>query len=358
MNKYEQLIEHIINDNEQAARELFHDIVVERSRNIYESIMDEEAMEEELGGNQVSGLVDEITQDETDGLEEDDGEEFGGEEEPALGGDEMDHDFGDEGGEEMGHDDMGGEEGDLEDKFRSIEDALEDLKAEFAELTGDHGDEGEEEMGHDEMGHDEMAGMAAGEVHGGEKPAEIGADHGMMEGEQPEWLKKKGSGKSGSDIKGSGKSGSAMSGKSGKSGKSGSAMSESELMREYVEKIQDFYKGNDSEGHTVGTGGNEPTVNTTGIVAGKNDMGGTASNIAKGGSNDAPDGNAPKGKAGGFVKPAQEIDVAKRNVNKPGGNKGAQDWYNTKAKAKAGEGQFATNGSVPVNKSSIEGGKK
>jgi hypothetical protein len=128
-------------------------------------------------------------------------------------------------------------------------------------------------------------------------------------------------------------------------------------MREYVEKIQDFYKGTEGEGHTVGTGGDEPNVNTQGIVASENDMGGTTANIAKGGANPAPDGQKPNGKAGGFVKPAQEIDVAKRNVNKPGGNKGAQDWYNTKAKAKAGEGQ-TTDGSVPVNKSSIEGGKR
>ena len=40
MNKYEQLIEHIINDEEDKARELFHDIVVEKSRDIYENLID------------------------------------------------------------------------------------------------------------------------------------------------------------------------------------------------------------------------------------------------------------------------------------------------------------------------------
>jgi hypothetical protein len=60
-------------------------------------------------------------------------------------------------------------------------------------------------------------------------------------------------------------------------------------------------------------------------------------------------------KAGGFLKNAQEIDVAKRNVNKPGGNKGAQNWYSNKASAKSGEGQ-TTDGSVPTNKRSIEPG--
>jgi hypothetical protein len=52
MNKYEQLIEHIINDEEGKARALFHEIVVEKSRDIYESLMDEDYTEEDIGGNQ------------------------------------------------------------------------------------------------------------------------------------------------------------------------------------------------------------------------------------------------------------------------------------------------------------------
>jgi hypothetical protein len=84
-------------------------------------------------------------------------------------------------------------------------------------------------------------------------------------------------------------------------------------------------------------------------------MGGTAANIVKGGSEQAPDGTSPKGKASGFVKSASEHEVAKRNVNKVGGNKGAQNFYSSKAKGKTGEGQ-TTDGSVPVSKKSIEGG--
>ncbi len=45
MNKFEQLIEYVINDEESKARELFHDIVVEKSREIYENLMAEEAQE-------------------------------------------------------------------------------------------------------------------------------------------------------------------------------------------------------------------------------------------------------------------------------------------------------------------------
>ena len=62
-NKYEQLIEHIINDEETKARDIFHTIVVEKSRDIYESLIDEEDLSE-VGGNEVEGLVDEITVDE------------------------------------------------------------------------------------------------------------------------------------------------------------------------------------------------------------------------------------------------------------------------------------------------------
>ena len=46
MNRFEQLIEYVINDEEAKAKELFHQIVVEKSRAIYEDLMDEEAVEE------------------------------------------------------------------------------------------------------------------------------------------------------------------------------------------------------------------------------------------------------------------------------------------------------------------------
>ena len=68
MSKYEQLIEYIINEDEAKARELFHQIVVEKSREIYESLIDEQDLEE-VGGNQVDQMVDEITTDE-EGMDE------------------------------------------------------------------------------------------------------------------------------------------------------------------------------------------------------------------------------------------------------------------------------------------------
>ena len=69
MNKYEQLIEHIINDETDKARELFHTIVVEKSRDIYENLIDEQDLAE-IGGNEVEDLVDEITIDEQGMTEE------------------------------------------------------------------------------------------------------------------------------------------------------------------------------------------------------------------------------------------------------------------------------------------------
>lgn len=328
MNKYEQLIEHIINDEEGKARALFHDIVVEKSRSIYESLMDDEYTEEAIGGDQVGGFVKEIAADETDGIGE------GGDDE-GLEMDLGDHD-GEEGlddmGGEFGHD-MGGEE-DLESKVMDLEAELEALKAEFEELMGD--EEGEEE--HHEFGGDDEEGEE--DEFGSEDDEEESGDE-MMEGsyeddddeddeddEMTESVQRKAYPKTAVD-----------------------------LMREYVEKIS---APSNTEFTPVGTGdgGDKPAGNTKNPLAGKNDMGGTTANIAKGGAGaDAnPDGTSPKWKADGkLVKNAQEIDVAKRNVNKPGGNKGAEDWYNTKASAKKGEGQ-TTDGSVPTNKRSIEQG--
>lgn len=69
-SQFEKLIEYVINDEEAKARELFHEIVVEKSRNIYESIMDEEddsieeGMDEQLGGDQSDSLIDDVEADE------------------------------------------------------------------------------------------------------------------------------------------------------------------------------------------------------------------------------------------------------------------------------------------------------
>ena len=50
MNKFEQLIEYVINDDEKNAEALFHEIVVEKSKDIYEEIMSEEELSEKKQG--------------------------------------------------------------------------------------------------------------------------------------------------------------------------------------------------------------------------------------------------------------------------------------------------------------------
>lgn len=143
--KFEALIDLIINENEEQARAMFHDIVVEKSREIYESIMDEE-----FGGqDQVGGLMDEISAEEEGMTEEEDEfadiEGMDGDEDTELSSDEL-------GGEETG-------EEDIEDRVVDLEDKLDELMAEFESLMGSEGgEEGGEDFGGDQGGEDGFGG--------------------------------------------------------------------------------------------------------------------------------------------------------------------------------------------------------
>ena len=149
MNKYEKLIEYIINEQEDKARELFHKIVVEKSREIYENLVDEETVEE--GG--MDSIADDVEQEDIGMLEADDDEMDMGDEMPGddmgdeMPGDAMDMDA--DMGDEMPGDDMG-DEGELEDRVMDLEAALDELKAEFDALMAD--EEGEAE--HSDGEHD------------------------------------------------------------------------------------------------------------------------------------------------------------------------------------------------------------
>jgi len=176
MNKFEQLIEYVINDEEAKARELFHDIVVEKSRQIYEEMMEEEAVEES----------EEVVEEDKD--EDDDKEKMEESEEAVeegMGGDQVDDLIDDIEVEEEGmsfeadgDDDMDASE-DLEDRVVDLEDKLDELMAEFEALMGD--DAGEEEsevemdmdtpdMDAEEVADDEM------ETEGMKMPMEEGVD--------------------------------------------------------------------------------------------------------------------------------------------------------------------------------------
>ena len=129
--KFEQLIDLIINENEEQARALFHDIVVEKSREIYEDMMDDE-MGEGMGG-QVGQFIDEISVEEQGMAEaEDEDLDFDSDEDEVI-------DI------EAGEDDMGDEEN-LEDRVVDLEDKLDQLMAEFEEImSGDDAEVGDDE---------------------------------------------------------------------------------------------------------------------------------------------------------------------------------------------------------------------
>ena len=130
-NKFEQLIELFIAEDEEGAKELFHDIVVEKSRNIYEGLVDEDQVEETA----------EVEESEEETVEESDfDEELGG----NAAEDMIDDIEADEEGLSM-EDEHEDEE--LEDRVVDIEDALDELKAEFeALMAGDSDEEPEMDM--------------------------------------------------------------------------------------------------------------------------------------------------------------------------------------------------------------------
>jgi hypothetical protein len=138
MNKFEQLIEYVINDEEQKARALFHDIVVGKSREIYENLMAEEAEEDldesmeevdedAMGGDAADDLIDDVEAEEQDDMSM----EAEGDDDGDGMGDDMDAD---------GDSDMMSADGDedLEDRVMDLEDKLDELMAEFEGLmSGD-----------------------------------------------------------------------------------------------------------------------------------------------------------------------------------------------------------------------------
>jgi hypothetical protein len=148
-NKFEQLIEFVINDEEAKAKELFHDIVVEKSREIYENLMNEEEAEEEeldeseeeeldenmMGGDASDDLIDDVEAEEQ-GMQEDEESDVEFDDAAEEDGEDMTHDM------EKGHDEGNETEHDIEDRVVDLEDKLDELMAEFESLMGgeEHGD--------------------------------------------------------------------------------------------------------------------------------------------------------------------------------------------------------------------------
>lgn len=143
------MLESLVNDDQTKAEELFHEYVVQQSREIYESLIDSEIAEEEEKDDEEE--VEEASDEDKD---EDDKVEENFDEVAIEGDDEMDLDAADP------TDDLAGDMGDGEEEaekgeeelFQDLEAIVDELQAKFDELKGvegeehgdDFGDEGEE----------------------------------------------------------------------------------------------------------------------------------------------------------------------------------------------------------------------
>jgi hypothetical protein len=287
-NKFEEMLERLINEDKEGAEALFHEIVVEKSRDIYESLLEDDAEIEEADDEEVDESddeeVDESDEDLDESADEDDDDdeemdegfdldEFEVEADPMDmmdAGDDMEMDIAMGGDEEDDDMEMGDEEGDVEDRVEDLEDALEKLQAEFEKMMA--GEEGEDEMDDDdeegeEEPEEESFAFEDEEVEEDEEVDEA-ADEEVEESKGPK-----------SDI---------------------------DMMREYVEKVSGG--GLDAQGSApMGDNG----ANTKSPVAGKNDMGGTASNLNQGKDNESGD------HAGLGQLNAKEENAGNRNT--PGG---------------------------------------
>lgn len=233
--QFEAMLEALINEDQETAKEIFHNIVVSKSREIYEELLAEDfEEEEEVSEDGEEEMPVEEAENPFASSEEGDDEEGDDEEGDAADDEEGEEPFGDE----------EGAGGDMEDRVMDLEDALDELKAEFEELMGGEGDAPADDAGMDDMGMDDM-----GMDMGAEK--EVDEFAGLME---------------------------------------------------YVDKVALPKHGDNG-------------VQTRSPVAGKNDMGGTVANIARGGE------SGKAGTAGGLLKPTTSLQDG-GNINKPGGNAG------------------------------------
>ena len=313
--KIEAMLESLVNEDKAKAEELFHEFVIEKSREIYEGLLENDLEELDIDESDDED-VDEATDEEVDESDEEvdesdeevdesdeeveesfDDFEMEADDEPDMGGDPADDmmgdleggDMDDEEGDDMG--DMGDD--DMEDRVVDLEDALDELKAEFEKMmAGEEG--GDEEPAGDDMD------MDMDDMDGKEEPEEEAMSFESDEEDDDEEVEE-------------------------------SVKSPTEQMREYVEKV--------AGGHGAETKGKgESGANTKSPVAGKNDMGGTASNIVAGGE------EGSGGTQGGLANPSSKEENA-GNVNVPGGkaSKSMKAQPKGHGAEKKGSGETGTN---------------
>ena len=274
------MLDRLVNEDKEGAQELFHEIVVEKSRDIYESLLENDLDDEE---------VDEATDEEVEESDDEDLDEADDEEVEESDDEELDEDFnldefeveadpmaamgGDAGDDMMGDVEMpapdamdGGEEGEeeLEDRVMDLEDALDDLKAEFDKMMSDEDGEGGE--GDDAMDMDmDMDAPADDEAGDDDEEAEEAYAFETTDDEVEE---------------------------------SKTPKSASEVMREYADKVAPAKMGDNG-------------ANAKSPMAKPNNMGGTSANIVKGG--DGGTGGTQGGLSAPTAKPMNT-----KNVNVPG----------------------------------------
>ena len=284
-NKFEQMLELLVNEDKEGAEALFHEIVVEKSRDIYESLLEDEAEIDEATDEEVDESsdeetneasdeeVDEATDEEVDEAKDEEVDEGFDLDEFEVEADPMDdagEDKTDDMMSDLGMDDEGEEgddepEGDVEDRVEDLEDALEDLKAEFEKMMGDEDAGDEEEMPDMDGEEGDEAEEEAVAFESSDEEVEEATDEEVDEASDEEVEE--------------------------------GEKSASETMREYVEKVS----------ATMGDNGD----NTKSPTASANNMGGTSANIAKGGEEKGGD------HAGLGDSNAKEDSAG--NVNVPGG---------------------------------------
>ena len=301
-NKFEEMLERLVNEDKEGAEALFHEIVVEKSRDIYEGLLEDEEEVEETTDEEVDEATDEEVDESDEDLDESDDEDLDESDEdldeatdeveegmfdegdpadelgmdiemPGADDGEMDMDMGgDEAGDDMG---MGDEDGDVEDRIEDLEDELEALKAEFADMMGDEAGDDEDDMGGDDAMAIDMDTDDAEEEP--EEAMAFEADEEVEEATDEEVEESK------------------------------LPKSNSELMREYADKVAPAKMGDNG-------------ANAKSPMAKPNNMGGTSANIVAGGEADT------KGTTGGLSAPSTK-DMNTKNVNVPGA-KGATKMSN------------------------------
>ena len=304
-SKLEQMLESLVNDDQAKAEELFHEYVVAKSREIYENLIDaelDEAAEEDE--EEVDEAMDDEDEDKVDeAVDEEDEEMEEGFEDIAI---EADDEMGDT--PDMGDDlegELDGEMGDDEMSDKAPEELFQDLDAIVDELQAKFDAMNGDGMG-DDMG-DDMG-----------PPDEMKDDFDLA------------------------------------------------TVREYVEKVPGGHgaeKKGGAEGTFSGTGGSAGPTNTKSSVAGKNDMGGTASNIAQSKEEAVTLANQGHLKGSSLFKGNPKEDNA-GNINVPGGKAGGafskkEPGHGAEKKGEA-EGKFSGAGgsSGSVDKASLFRGRR